>query len=196
MTGVFFDLDGTLLRFERGYREILADTFRSVAGECREEWLGAYDSAFFEAFDAFEPDPYRRAFAAAGTRADPDRLAATLLEHELAACRPPDDAHATLRRLAESHRLGVLTNGVPAWQRRKLRAHDLREYFDAVVVSYEVGAHKPDPAPFRAAERYLPAEAYVMVGDGAADVDGARNAGWSAYRYRGDGFGALPETFE
>lgn len=29
-----------------------------------------------------------------------------------------------------------------------------------------------------------------------ADVDGARNAGWSACRYRGDGFGVLPETFE
>jgi HAD superfamily hydrolase (TIGR01509 family) len=39
-----------------------------------------------------------------------------------------------------------------------LERHRLREAFDAVVVSAEVGGRKPDPAPFRAALEQLRAE--------------------------------------
>jgi HAD superfamily hydrolase (TIGR01549 family) len=48
-----------------------------------------------------------------------------------------------------------------------LRKHRLRDWFDAVVVSGELGVRKPDPAPFRAALEQLgvePARA-VHVGD-------------------------------
>jgi putative hydrolase of the HAD superfamily len=119
---------------------------------------------------------------------------AALFERELAACEPPAGAGADLGRLAGSHRLGVLTNGVPAWQRAKLDASGLAEHFDAVVVSYEAGAHKPAAAPYRLAEERLPADAYAMVGDSDDDVEGAAAAGWSARRYEGEGFGDLPAS--
>ena len=61
-----------------------------------------------------------------------------------------------------------------------LRRHGLRAWFDAVVVSAEVGARKPDPEPFRAALHELgvePARA-VHIGDHAPhDEVGARAAG-------------------
>ena len=190
MKAIFFDLDGTLLHFTREYGDVLADAIRSVEGEVPAGALDAYDEAFFEGFGAYEPEPVRRAFEGVGS--DPDALAEALRREEIAMCRPHENAAADLARLSEEYRLGVLTNGVPEWQREKLAASGLDERFDAFVASYEVGAHKPDPAPFRAAEERLPADAYAMVGDDDADVEGARAAGWTAHRYDGEGFGDLP----
>lgn len=189
---IFFDLDGTLLRFDRPYRELLAETFTAVEGEVREAWLERYTDAFFELFGACEPDPVERAFASTDAPSSPTALAEALHVRERAACRPPEAVHDDLERLSESHALGVLTNGLPGWQRAKLREHDLERHFDVVVATYEVGAHKPNVAPFRVAEERLPARAYAMVGDADADVEGAEAAGWAAYRYTGSGFGELP----
>jgi putative hydrolase of the HAD superfamily len=190
---IVFDLDGTLLAFDRPYGTILRETFEECVGESRTEWADTYSETFFERFRALDPNPVRGAFEAVGV-GDPEVLGRTLLEHEIAASEPPSGLHADLERLAEEHRLGVLTNGLPDWQRAKLRAHDLEGWFDAVVTSYEAGAHKPDSAPFRELEGRLNAEAYAMVGDSDEDVSGARGVGWETYRYSGSGFGGVPEA--
>ncbi|WP_226004543.1 HAD family hydrolase [Natrinema salinisoli] len=194
MTAIVFDLDGTLLRTDREYRNLLANAIADVRGEAPEEWLEAYDEAFFDLFSAFKPDPVRRAFGRIDGCSDPEAYARALHETEIESLSPPQNAHDDLERLAESFELGVLTNGVRDWQLAKLRAHDLEDNFDAIVASYEVGAHKPDAAPYRALEERLPADRHGMVGDSGSDVDGANNAGWSVYRYDGGGFGDLPEN--
>jgi putative hydrolase of the HAD superfamily len=196
---IVFDLDGTLLHFTREYRAVQTDALRDVCGEVRDDWLATLDERFFDLLDAHEPDPVRRAFAALDGVSDDeaDRLVERLRHHETAMCEPPVGAAADLARLREDHLLGVLTNGVPDWQRGKLRASGLAEYFDAVLVSYEVGAHKPDPTVFDAFERRLPADAYAMVGDDPkADLGGAAAAGWATHRYGGQGFGDLPDAID
>ncbi|WP_224448466.1 HAD family hydrolase [Haloprofundus salilacus] len=196
MRAIFFDLDGTLLHFTRDYREVLRDAFADAAGEVPDGAVERYDETFYEAFERCEPDPVRRAFASCETTAEADALVDALLESEIATCRPPERAHEDLSRLAEEYALGVLTNGVPKWQRAKLRAHGLDDYFDVFVASYEAGAHKPDVAPFRLAEVRLPAEEYAMVGDADADIDGASAVGWVPHRYDDEGFGDLPAVLE
>ncbi|WP_254531905.1 HAD family hydrolase [Natrinema gelatinilyticum] len=193
MTAIVFDLDGTLLCTSRNYRDLLASAIADVRGDAPEEWLEAYDEAFFEHFSALEPDPIRRAFARIDGCTDPEPYANALLEREIESLSPPQNAHEDLERLAETYDLGVLTNGLRDWQLAKLRAHDLDTYFDAVVTSYEVGAHKPDTPPYRLLEDRLPADRYGMIGDSDTDVDGATNAGWTAARYDGGGFGDLPQ---
>ncbi|WP_049921717.1 HAD family hydrolase [Halopiger djelfimassiliensis] len=194
MDALVFDLDGTLLRLERAYRDVLADAIADVRGDAPDGWLAAYDDAFFAGFDAFEPAPVRRAFDRIDGCSDPEPYAAALLERELESLAPPANVHADLERLAESFELGVLTDGVRDWQLEKLRAHDLEPYVDAIVASYDVSAHKPALAPYRELEERLPADRYAMIGDSDADIEGARNAGWAAYRYDGGGFGELPEA--
>ncbi|MFC6825804.1 HAD family hydrolase [Halopelagius fulvigenes] len=194
MTAIVFDLDGTLLRPTRPYRDVLSDAFEAATGEVRPEWVDAYDEAFWDLFSDCEPDPFRGAFSRIDGCPDPDSLVESLREYECESMRPPDGVRADLERLSEEYRLGVLTNGVREWQVHKLRTHGLFDYFDAVVASYEVGAHKPDAAPYRAVEERLPAEAYAMVGDSETDVRGARDAGWTAHRYDGGGFGDLPDA--
>ncbi len=196
MKAIIFDLDGTLVEFTREYRELLATTFETVTGDVREAWIDTYNEAFFERFRACDPDPVRRAFDAVEAVDDAERLAETLHEREVSLSEPPMSVHADLERLGNAHQLGVLTNGVREWQLGKLRAHDLDSHFDTIVASYDVGAHKPDTAPFRLVEERLPADEYAMIGDSDADIEGARAAGWGTYRYDGTGFGALPDAIE
>ena len=66
----------------------------------------------------------------------------------------------------------------------------LMQYFDALVISCEIGVAKPDPAIFDAALKLLSAskESAVMVGDGAAsDMAGAEAAGIDFVYFRPDG---------
>lgn len=189
MHAVCFDIDGTLLHFTRSYADVLRDTFRDVTGESRDEWLETYDESFYRRFQACEPRPIERAFEDALPKADHDELTATLLRREIEMVEPASGIEQLLDSLrAHGVQVGVVTNGVPHWQRSKLDAHDLLDSVDSVVASYDAGAHKPDPAPFRLAEDRLGADRYVMVGDDDADIQGAENAGWQSIRYDGSGF--------
>lgn len=81
---------------------------------------------------------------------------------------------------ARGLRLGVMSN----WDMRLhtvLEETGLRGFFDAVLISSEVGAEKPDIGIFRAAERALgcDASACLHVGDSRKhDLEGALAAGW------------------
>lgn len=196
MRAVCFDLDGTLLHLTRPYREILADAFRDVGAAPSPGAIDRYNEAFFDGFRSFAPEPVVRAVEATDVPVDADAFAEALLDREIEATRPPEGTVTDLKRLSSRFRLGVVTNGVPDWQAAKLRAHDLDSHVDAVVASYEAGAHKPDPAPFELAEERLPAEGYAMVGDADADVQGATGVGWTAYRYAVEGFGGLPGALD
>jgi putative hydrolase of the HAD superfamily len=90
---------------------------------------------------------------------------------------------------ARGYRLGILSN----WDARLhsvLAQTGLREHFDAVVISSEAGAEKPDTGIFRVAEAALgvaPA-ACLHVGDSRRhDLAGAQAAGWKAVIVRHDG---------
>lgn len=184
-TVVWFDLDGTLIAFD-DYGSIIERACASVGidGEDRTAFVESYDEAFLDAFSSLAAEPYHQA-ATAGieateTDADPETFVTELLDAECAGGRVPQPVWETLDAL-EDLRLGVLTNGIDGWQREKLAHHGLAERFDAIVVSEEAGAHKPDRAVFELATDRIDAEERWMVGDDReADVDGARAAGWNA----------------
>lgn len=104
------------------------------------------------------------------------------------------DVAPTLRELrGRGLRLAVVSN----WDcslRHVLAAAGVLELVDEVIASAEVGAAKPDPAPFRAALAALgckPGEA-VHVGDREDnDVAGARAAGIRGIRIARDGGGEI-----
>lgn len=89
MRAVFFDLDGTPIHFDGGYREIPADAVRDVTGHAPATVLDSYDDAFYRFFSDFEPNPVVRAFEPIQCRAEPEALADALLERELEAGRRP-----------------------------------------------------------------------------------------------------------
>ena len=89
-------------------------------------------------------------------------------------------ARETLRRLSESYRLGVITNGYIDSQRGRLEATEMTMMFEVILISEEVGIAKPDLCIFNLAlsRLELPPEAVLYVGDSIAhDYQGARAAG-------------------
>jgi FMN phosphatase YigB (HAD superfamily) len=105
---------------------------------------------------------------------------------------PPPTVGRLLERLAATHRLGVLSNWPLAVTiDRYVEAAGWAPYLSAVVVSQRVGWIKPHPGIFRAAEAALdlgPADraSTLHVGDDwAADIVGAKQAGWLAAHLAG-----------
>ena len=83
----------------------------------------------------------------------------------------------------------ILTNGTAEPQLRKIAAVGLDRLVDAVVVTEQVGLHKPRPEPFLHALALIGGEpaAAAMVGDTLyADVAGALGAGFARVFWVGE----------
>ena len=111
-----------------------------------------------------------------------DALFATYMSAYHAAWRLFDDVLTCLTAM-QPYRLGVVTNGRAAEQRKKLSILGIAPRFVHVAISEEVGVAKPDPAIFRgacSAMRIAP-ESVLFVGDSyELDYQAARTAGMSA----------------
>ncbi|MEV7010580.1 HAD family phosphatase [Streptosporangium sp. NPDC051022] len=81
--------------------------------------------------------------------------------------------------------VGLLSNMVPAWDEHWRRMVDPAEYFDDVVLSFEVGHRKPAKEIFDlAVERSgIPAAQSLFVDDLAKNCEGAEAAGWRAVHF-------------
>lgn len=101
----------------------------------------------------------------------------------------PAETLAALKALRPGWQLGIVTNGLPQVQWRKIRALGLHRVIDAVVYAaeYGSGAGKPEPDGFLAVASRLEVapERTVVVGDDArCDVGGAAAAGMWTVLFR------------
>ena len=103
---------------------------------------------------------------------------------------PVKGAKSVIRNLAGRFQLGIVSNGFPDVQYRKLRTLGMEELFRCILLSEEIGIRKPDPAIFwKAAELLVrKPEECLYVGDSyRADVLGAKKAGMQACWFNPDG---------
>lgn len=125
---------------------------------------------------------WSRALAAFGVDDQPfaGRLAAVFQEERCGIHEVYPDAEPILRELRPAYRLGLVTNGAPGIQRDKLDGSGLEPYFDAVVISGEVGVGKPDREIFCITLDRLGAQpdTTVLVGNNLrTDIAGAQQIG-------------------
>ncbi len=183
---VFFDVDDTLVDFDSAART----AFGTIFGE----------QADYSAWTALSRQWYPRhpkelswadmrvgrtaAFLESlGRHDDPDATEARRMQIIEDSYQLFTDVLACLSQLRRlGLRLGVITNSEAAHQRRKLGRVGLRDAFDVVVISGEVGVSKPEPAIFEHACAAIDVAAgeALHVGD-RLDLDalGARDAGLS-----------------
>ena len=191
ITAICLDIDDTLVDYgssmRAGLREMLG------ADDAWPAWCATTERHYprFTAgevdFDTMRRQRTKEFFANRGELLDDDEVREREDRRMTAvrrAWRLFDDALPCLRWLrAVGLRIAAVTNAASRHQRAKLQALDLETAFDAVVISDEVGAAKPDPVIFHAACAALgvgPAHA-VHVGDRLdLDVQGARAAGLHA----------------
>ncbi|CCH15753.1 HAD family hydrolase [Micromonospora lupini] len=93
----------------------------------------------------------------------------------------------TLRR--QGTFVGLVSNMVPAWDVHWRAMLPVAELFDDVVLSFEVGARKPEPAIFAlaATRAGVPPRDCVLVDDLAKNCAGAQAAGWHAVHFTSTG---------
>lgn len=100
---------------------------------------------------------------------------------------PIESTHALIRRLKPHYRLGLLSNTNPRHFDMVIRTAPVFPLFDAVTLSYEVGAMKPIPAIYQdaLAKLGLPAEACVFIDDRPEFAAAARAVGMRGLCYTG-----------
>jgi 5'-nucleotidase len=98
-------------------------------------------------------------------------------------CAPLPGAVSLLNSLKGKVKMGIITNGFTSLQQIRLERTGLREHFDLLIISEEVGVAKPDARIFDYALELAgnPDRSRVlMVGDTAeSDIRGGVNAGLS-----------------
>lgn len=187
---VVFDLDDTLYPFRRFVLSGFAACARRLA---RRRGVDGR-RAFRWMVRAFRGDAQgREVQTALQMMGLPDRLTPGLVESiiwgkELNLRLPVSSRCALADLRARGWRIGILTNGDPAVQARKVDALGLAPYVDAIVFATEHGSGKPEPAAFREIARrlHVRADRTVFVGDDEwCDVSGARLAGMRPVRFIG-----------
>ncbi len=110
---------------------------------------------------------------------------------------PFPDTVSTLKALkAAGFKLGIITNGSHELQTRKIELLGIKDYFDEIIISKDLGTHKPDRKLFDImCERLeIKSEDILFVGDNPInDIDGARKAGYKTAWISTVGFWATPK---
>ncbi|KAF2960177.1 MULTISPECIES: YjjG family noncanonical pyrimidine nucleotidase [unclassified Thermotoga] len=206
--GVLFDLDGTILDFEKSEDQALKRTFLKYGIPLTEEQVFLYreinrkwwrllaegkvskDVVVIARFEEF--------LKTLDLPLDLGEVAKDYLEFLSEEAYFLLGAEEFLEKLKKKDlRMAVVTNGVKFVQEKRSRKLRLDRFFDFVLTSEEAGVEKPDPRIFwMALERMkLKKEEVLYVGDDLnSDLEGARSTGidFVLFSPEGDSSGDFP----
>jgi putative hydrolase of the HAD superfamily len=177
-----FDLDDTLYPEQ----EFVLSGYRAVAHHISDSNIGSFNRAFSCMSDTYVREGKLRVFPALiETLPDTSIKLADLVEiyrqHDPSIGLFPG-YWELLRTLAQKYRLGLITDGLPAVQARKVQALGLESVIDKVIYTWEYGEDKEKPHPFSFSLMldylHVKPEAALFVGDNPIkDCRGAHSAG-------------------
>jgi putative hydrolase of the HAD superfamily len=77
------------------------------------------------------------------------------------------------------HFLGLITDGFSITQRNKIKALDIENLFDLIIISEEFGSEKPDEANFKVFHKFGTTEYYYIADNVAKDFITPNKLGWT-----------------
>lgn len=66
---------------------------------------------------------------------------------------------------SQNGKIGIITDGRANTQRAKLESLGVLKYFDAIIISEEIGSEKPSLLNFKAIENLIPGTTYYYIAD-------------------------------
>ena len=187
---VVFDLDDTLY----AEREYAYSGFTAVAEAFADRLGDPRDSAasMRRLFDSENrPRVLNALLADLGLKEEPKLVEAMIEVYRVhrPAIQLYDDARVILNKLRPEYRLGLLTDGRSSTQGLKIDALGLRDRFDAILITSELGPGfgKPSPRPFEFISTRLQVvgSRSVYVADNPAkDFVGPNALGWTTVQIR------------
>lgn len=188
---LIFDADGTLFNYEAAEKIALGKAFRafSIPDTLQNhELYRKFNSALWDRFELglvtsvkLRELRFEHLLKAIGIDADPQALSRRYLQElgNLAPLLP--GAREIVAELAPDYGLVLATNGISDVQRRRLALSGLERFFEAVVISDEIGVAKPHGAYFDELFRRIgepPRRRAMIIGDKlSSDIAGGVRAG-------------------
>lgn len=193
-THLLFDLDNTLLDFTASSKEALKEFAEIISVEYNESFLEIYHDYNHAAWAKFENgiidstqlrrERFELTAEYYGKKIDGLLMNRKYLQQVVQHTFFIDGAISILEHFSPTHSLSILTNGLKEVQRPRLKSAEIFDYFDAIVVSDEIGFAKPDERYFEYAWNKLEnpnKEKVIMIGDSPnSDILGAMNFGFKA----------------
>ena len=193
LKALFFDADGTLVNHEECEKQALVYLFESIGENYKNEYQEVFrplDHMLWDS-ESYNGNPVRTEdiptfrfeifFEKIKIRYDNYAKANDLFKIGLAnAVALIENAEEIIEHFYhENYILCVVTNGLIELQRPRVTNSKIGKFISHIMVSEEVGAHKPNPLIFNTLlERIcLRPENVIMIGDSLKnDIQGAKNA--------------------
>jgi len=184
---ILFDLDDTLFDFPAA--DALRAAFAHYSATLSADMLADYQSlnrALWEQYNAglidvqtLKQARFRELAPHLGV--SPLELNQRFMQAILERSQPLNGVQQTLQQLQGRVKMGIITNGFTSLQQTRLERTGLRDHFDLLIISEQVGVAKPDARIFDYALAQAgnpPRSRVLMVGDTAeSDIRGGVNAG-------------------
>jgi len=177
-TWLLFDADDTLFDFPKAEANALKWTLEQAGLPFRPEFFGLYSRFNQQVWQEFERGEvtsrelrvkrFRLFFDETRLEGDPQAVSPLYLRNLALGTDLLDGAEAVICALQERYHLALVTNGLKEVQRPRLAGSALRDCFEKVFISEEVGAAKPSRDYFDAVFHGIgqPAKASVLlIGD-------------------------------
>ncbi|MEX1377619.1 MAG: YjjG family noncanonical pyrimidine nucleotidase [Eubacteriales bacterium] len=188
---ILFDVDGTLLDFDKTEKEALENTFRDLGIEPTESNFSAYIEANTLLWAMLErgeiekgklkTERFRIFLNKINKNVDVNLASDTYINHLSNSYFIIDGAIEICRKLKKKFSLAIVTNGIAEVQKSRAALSGLSEIFNYSFISEDVGHAKPHIEYFNYVFEKLKIknpEKVLIVGDSlTSDIKGGNNAG-------------------
>lgn len=196
---IFWDIGGVILDHDstrRGHEQFvasLADEYAIDPTDALAAWreeLGAYFRAREGTTYRLARDGYQEAINAAVGESVPEDTWLPLFKAATDSCLEPiDGIQETLRRLASTELYLGIVSDIDTWEAERILTNfGVKDAFDDITTSEEVGRTKPDPAMFETAleKAAVDPDRGLMVGDRYRhDMQGGASVGLTTVALNG-----------
>ncbi len=194
---ILFDVDGTLLDFHKTEQLALTNTLTELEIEPSAENIAVYsqcNNVLWDMLERGEIDKdelktkrFRDFFKQINVEIDEHLGSRTYLKHLCAGCFFIEGAVKVSRRLSQSHRLAITTNGIAKVQYSRLQLSGLDKFYEHIFISDEIGHAKPNINYFNYVLHAMDVKdlsRVIIIGDSlTSDIKGGNNAGISTCWY-------------
>ncbi len=180
------DLGNVLIPFNY---DILIDNLNKIESGLGEGFIEAYKNNYLEIHRSFErgdmpEDEFiNRMLTFLNHKVDKE----TFCKYYSEIFTINEDMVALLPKLKENYRLVLLSNTNSIHRKYGWQKYEFLKLFEKLILSYEVGAVKPEEKIYKSVEAYtkeLP-EKHIFIDDIPAYAEGAQKAGWDAIHFTG-----------
>ena len=200
---ILWDIDGTLLNFLRAEYESIKKCFAMFdLGECTDEMIARYSVINRKYWEKLERGQITKQEVLIGRFKEFFKLENIVTDCEEAFNKQyqydlgdticfNDNGYELIQELKQNYKQYAVTNGTKVAQDRKLDKSGLRNLFDGVFISEEIGIEKPGKGFFDYVFKEIGTyelEEILIVGDSlTSDMQGGNNAGIKCCWYNPSG---------